>query len=175
MNCPSRTDELPRSDGLNQSPPELSNDLTTNEDLNGVANGRRLRRSVSPPDLQAGSLAGGTNRGGIGVDNPDDNGCQQKTAVTEPTTTRVDSVASARRPSQTSATPNNGRNSDSDSGNGGGALESGGQDGGAKRNGPVWKAFSAIRTVFRFIGPGFIVSVAYSKCSFSRPIMFHPN
>ncbi|KAL1898196.1 NRAMP-like transporter smf-3 [Sporothrix stenoceras] len=158
MNCPSRTDELPRSDGLNQSPNELSNDLTTNEDLNGTANGRRLRRSVSPPDLQAG-LAGGTNRGGIGVDNQDDHGCQTKTATAEPTTTRVDSVVSARRPSQTSVPPNSGRNSDS--GNGGGALQSGGGDDGNRRTGPVWKAVSALKTCFRFIGPGFIVSVAY--------------
>lgn len=161
MNCPSRTDELPRSDGLNQSPPALSNDLTTNEDLNGTANGRRLRRSVSPPNLQAGGLAGGTNRGGIGVDNPDDHGCPTKTAAAEPTTTRVDSTVSARQPSQTSVPPNSGRNSDS--GNGGGALQSGGGDDGNRRTGPVWKVVSALKTCLRFVGPGFIVSVAYSK------------
>ncbi|ERT01106.1 metal iron transporter [Sporothrix schenckii 1099-18] len=149
MNRPSRTDEPPRSDGLNQSPNELSNDLTTNEDLNGTANSRRFRRSVSPHDLQAG-LPGETNRFGIAVDNPDDPG-YQKTAAAGPITTRVDSVASARRPSQSSVPPN------SD----GGALQAGGHGDGNRRQGPFWKVVSSLRTAIRFVGPGFIVSVAY--------------
>ncbi|EON99758.1 putative transporter protein smf2 protein [Phaeoacremonium minimum UCRPA7] len=43
MNCPSRTDEVPEADGHNQNPNALSNDLTTNQDLNGIANSRVLR------------------------------------------------------------------------------------------------------------------------------------
>jgi len=41
--CPSRTDEPLEGDGYNQSPPQLSGDLTTNQDLNGIANSRELR------------------------------------------------------------------------------------------------------------------------------------
>ncbi|MCJ1396166.1 hypothetical protein MMC18_009055 [Xylographa bjoerkii] len=42
MNCPSRTDEVPDR-GWNQSPPALAADLTTRSDLNGIAN-LRLQR-----------------------------------------------------------------------------------------------------------------------------------
>ena len=45
MNCPSRTDETLESRGWNQSPPELSANLTTREDLNGKVNTRAKRDS----------------------------------------------------------------------------------------------------------------------------------
>ena len=38
MNCPSRTDEPPEHDGYNQNPPSLAADLTTGQDLNGIVN-----------------------------------------------------------------------------------------------------------------------------------------
>lgn len=38
MNCPSRTDKLPEHDGYNQSPSALAADVTTRQDLNGIAN-----------------------------------------------------------------------------------------------------------------------------------------
>ena len=43
MNCPSRTDE-PEGTGYNQNPSPLAADLTTRQDLNGIANSRVLRR-----------------------------------------------------------------------------------------------------------------------------------
>jgi metal iron transporter len=43
MNCPSRTEE-PEGTGWNQSPSFLASDLTTRQDLNGIANARVLRR-----------------------------------------------------------------------------------------------------------------------------------
>lgn len=49
MNCPSRTDELPEHDGYNQSPRSLAGDLTTRSDLNGIAN-LRSQRDQLPPD-----------------------------------------------------------------------------------------------------------------------------
>lgn len=63
MNCPSRTDE-PFDAGYNQNPPDLSSDLTTTADLNGLVNTRILRRisfelsslreeSPEPPDEKA--------------------------------------------------------------------------------------------------------------------------
>ncbi|KAK4164496.1 natural resistance-associated macrophage protein-domain-containing protein [Cladorrhinum sp. PSN259] len=44
MNGPPRTDEQQDEDGHNQSPARFSNDLTTNQDLNGISNSRALRR-----------------------------------------------------------------------------------------------------------------------------------
>lgn len=43
MNCPSRTEE-PEGQGYNQNPSALSAELTTREDMNGIANARMLRR-----------------------------------------------------------------------------------------------------------------------------------
>ncbi|MCJ1463212.1 hypothetical protein MMC07_001817 [Pseudocyphellaria aurata] len=57
MNCPSRTDEPLVPDGWNQNPPRLSADLTTREDLNGMANLRTQRSSASHVDeVQAGEV-----------------------------------------------------------------------------------------------------------------------
>ena len=43
MNCPSRTDETLEHDGWNQNPPALAAELTTRSDLNGIANTRVQR------------------------------------------------------------------------------------------------------------------------------------
>lgn len=40
MNCPSRTDDTLQHDEWNQNPPLLAPDLTTCQDLNGIANTR---------------------------------------------------------------------------------------------------------------------------------------
>ena len=40
MNCPSRTDGTLENNGWNQNPPALAGDLTTREDLNGISNQR---------------------------------------------------------------------------------------------------------------------------------------
>lgn len=43
MNCPSRTDDdVLLNPGWNQSPPRYAADLTTCQDLNGIANAREL-------------------------------------------------------------------------------------------------------------------------------------
>ena len=43
MNCPSRVDESIFHDGWNQNPPALAADTTTRRDLNGIVNSRRHR------------------------------------------------------------------------------------------------------------------------------------
>jgi len=43
MNCPSRTDYDFNAEGWNQNPPALAADATTRSDLNGIANSRQLR------------------------------------------------------------------------------------------------------------------------------------
>ncbi len=47
MNCPSRNDDTLEHDGWNQSPSRLSADLTTRQDLNGIANARVQREHGS--------------------------------------------------------------------------------------------------------------------------------
>lgn len=42
MNCPSRNDDDLENPGWNQSPPRFASDLTTCEDMNGIANSREL-------------------------------------------------------------------------------------------------------------------------------------
>ncbi|KAF2191684.1 Zip-domain-containing protein [Zopfia rhizophila CBS 207.26] len=42
MNCPSRTDDILLHPGWNQNPPPFASDLTTCQDLNGIANAREL-------------------------------------------------------------------------------------------------------------------------------------
>ncbi|KLJ08960.1 hypothetical protein EMPG_15606 [Blastomyces silverae] len=47
MNCPSRTDQCPDHPDWNQSPPLLTADLTTCEDLNGIVNSRAYKNRDS--------------------------------------------------------------------------------------------------------------------------------
>ena len=50
MNCPSRTDEPPEHDGMNQNPSGLSADLTTRQDFNGIINTRTKQDFSTIPD-----------------------------------------------------------------------------------------------------------------------------
>lgn len=48
MNCPSRTDEeVLLNPTWNQNPPRFAADLTTCQDLNGMANARELRDAIN--------------------------------------------------------------------------------------------------------------------------------
>src|SRR5579859_897290 len=54
MNCPSRTDNTLTHDGWNQNPHALASDLTTRQDLNGIANSRTYRdHRASDGDIEA--------------------------------------------------------------------------------------------------------------------------
>jgi len=52
MNCPSRVDEVLDHDGWNQNPSSLSGDTTTRADLNGIVNARDRRddQNIEPDD-----------------------------------------------------------------------------------------------------------------------------
>lgn len=56
MNCPSRTDETLLHDEWNQNPPRLAPDLTTRQDLNGLANIRENKDKGKGPTGLIGSL-----------------------------------------------------------------------------------------------------------------------
>ena len=66
MNCPSRTDETLEHDGWNQNPSRLAADLTTRQDLNGIANSRAQRGHV----LDTTELSEGTTIGNDQVADP---------------------------------------------------------------------------------------------------------
>jgi len=82
MNCPSRVDE-PEGTGWNQNPNALAADLTTREDLNGLVNGRELKRSLSEEvrEIVRDTLVEGVDdekekKGGVGVESGKEKGSE---------------------------------------------------------------------------------------------------
>ena len=140
MNCPSRTDEPLESDGWNQNPPGLAADLTTREDLNGLVNRRTQRDS----DLRVG--------GEIAVDTLD--------PTSDPHAPRIDKSGADMGKSNegvreaplttlgTSLSPYT-------------ESQSGQQPSGAGFLGRFQNVRNVLTTFTKFIGPGFMVSVAY--------------
>lgn len=135
MNCPSRTEE-PKGTGFNQNPRSLSADLTTREDLNGIANARILRRIPSTDIENAPETT------------PDDDSNRRKdtSSVKEASLTNrmeVGHVGSSRASSR-----------DVFDGNINGGRGNGGND-------KKFPFFMKMREVFmtygKFVGPGFMV------------------
>lgn len=144
MNCPSRTDEPVESDGWNQNPPALAADLTTRQDLNGISNLRTQRSSgISPSEEE--------------VDNPRDGGLSHHLPPENPRAApqpniegKSFDVVATSQPSQSldmssSSTP------------------------GPSPSPPPRNTFPSrlqhvgkiLAKYIKFIGPGFMVSVAY--------------
>ncbi|RDW85857.1 hypothetical protein BP5796_04182 [Coleophoma crateriformis] len=139
MNCPSRTDE-PEGTGKNQQPNALAADLTTRQDLNGIANKRLLRREAIE-----------------GVDDSVENQSRQTTDCTIPEKgSAVVGAESEHRPVQP-PTQMHGHNSAQDRGRGG---DGGDRDPQLPKN---WlsELRSTVFTFGKFVGPGFMISVAY--------------
>ncbi|KAK4242740.1 natural resistance-associated macrophage protein-domain-containing protein [Achaetomium macrosporum] len=153
MNRPSRTDEPQTGDGYNQSPPLFSNDLTTNQDLNGISNTRALRREERPAMTAPGQAdAGPPDR--LSLDGPNKTGAAAVAATHLPATTNA-SATGARHVGIFG--PHLGRQ-DEHSG-----LAGGRPDGDGALPSASWlsRAKHAILTFAKFIGPGFMVAVAY--------------
>jgi metal iron transporter len=142
MNCPSRTDEPLEGDGHNQNPNDLSNDLTTNQDLNGLANARVLRRSEPPSIESAGS--GIETVGGEATTVPSKGALV--TATTRDDTN--DGADSARDDSSQVLSPGSGGNGSSPFHH---FVKTASQ-----------RAWRFLRTYIKHIGPGFMIAVAYS-------------
>ncbi len=156
MNRPSRTDEPQPGDGYNQSPPELSNDLTTNQDLNGISNTRALLREdhstatasgkpgSDPPDITPPD--GLSNVGGV-------------VAVgTESSANGV--VAEVLHAGNPGPGPKGPDEQHEQPGVGGGGDH---PDGTLPQRSWLARAKDAIFTFGKFVGPGFMVAVAYSR------------
>ncbi|KAI1758377.1 natural resistance-associated macrophage protein-domain-containing protein [Xylaria castorea] len=148
MNRTSRTDEPYEGDGLNQSPNAFSNDLVTNQDMNGIANARE-RRGHSSRSMDD---SGQPITRGIPIplkedDGDDSESCKglaggdgQSPGKTEKSSAQVNEnpVASSDDDNATGCSPN--------------------------RRGPtslLRKLAYHIVNLGRFVGPGFLVAVAY--------------
>ncbi|KAG2419562.1 transporter protein SMF2 [Aspergillus terreus] len=134
MNCPSRTDDTLEHPGWNQNPPALNADLTTRNDFNGIANSKVHRRHASG--------VGGTSGEGIAAmpsqrPEQDDNG----TEIEKKTPGEV-----------VAATP---------------GCESPGDNRPPRRSFTTFTSSLFVRMAqsivkfSRFIGPGFLIAVAY--------------
>lgn len=146
MNKTSRTDEpLEGDDGYNQSPNPLSNDLTTNEDFNGIANSRALGDQDSQ-SLQGTALAALQDAGTRNTTSKNDSGITHQLAYGtidhgQPPegVLQVPAIAQPPPHSPTSA----------------------GGDGDADHLTPFQRLKKNVLTFCSFIGPGFMISVAY--------------
>ncbi|KAI2468319.1 natural resistance-associated macrophage protein [Annulohypoxylon bovei var. microspora] len=136
MNQTSRTDEPYEGDGLNQSPNDLSNDLITNQDFNGLANSRENRSPTSRS-----------------MDNSGE-------SITDDFPTSIDEDPdgkSARVPGITISCHAIGQAD-------GAPLQVGGGDDDSIRSPkrtPLGRIAHTLITFGKFVGPGFMVAVAY--------------
>ncbi|KAF8866872.1 natural resistance-associated macrophage protein [Acephala macrosclerotiorum] len=144
MNCPSRTEE-PEGTGFNQNPSALSADLTTRNDLNGIANARELRRIPSA--------------GIEGVVEPVPDDVTERKRASE----GMQEVALEGKDSKRHMGEESGMGMSTldavDEGNSGGGSGSGNGRGGVSRY--FERAKKAMITYGKFVGPGFMISVAY--------------
>ncbi|RYP52283.1 hypothetical protein DL768_002495 [Monosporascus sp. mg162] len=148
MNKTSRTDEPLEGDGFNQSPNAMSNDLVTNQDLNGIANhreqrGRDARSTVSSGQIAAEETPTAVEEDGSAVHNrqgPVDP--HRDAAAGQPPADRWTSP-----PPLGDAAPN------------GSPAAVAGRLRGSKSW--VEQLRNVIVTFGKFVGPGFMVSVAY--------------
>ncbi|KAK7975974.1 elongation factor tu GTP binding domain-containing protein [Apiospora arundinis] len=149
MNKTSRTDEPYEGEGHNQSPNAFSNDLTTNEDFNGIVNTRTQRDSDSRMVSDTG----------------------QPIALAEPSASERDEMAKhnglrklAGRRGATGQSPGGTVLSDPrvlDSSPRDNSPPSGLPVASGSGRSPLQRVKHVLYTFSKFVGPGFLVSVAY--------------
>lgn len=133
MNCPSRTDDTLDRPEWNQNPPPLNADGTTRQDLNGISNAREQRDHASK--------AVGSGSDAISSEVQQDREDVGETEPTEKAPGGVVSVAShAEQQESASRFPHPDI---------------------FKKFPRLQRAFRTISKFARFIGPGFMVAVAY--------------
>ncbi|KAI0816162.1 natural resistance-associated macrophage protein-domain-containing protein [Xylaria sp. FL0064] len=155
MNQTSRTDEPDEGDGLNQSPNAFSNDLVTNEDMNGIANARERRGRTSRSMDNSGQPIAAENapsdeddRSSLckGLAHGDGQSPEKKTKKNESTQVN-DGPAAASAAAAAELPPNAGAGS---------PLK---RPGGPTNR--LRKLIHFVVTLGKFVGPGFLVAVAY--------------
>lgn len=141
MNQTSRTDEPYEGDGLNQSPNAFSNDLVTNQDMNGIANARERRgRKSRSMDNSGQPIAQDIP---ASPDEDEDAGLSKGLANGD-----------GQSPGKTNSTQVNDNPAAYD-------VSAGGSPNGGGPTSLPYKLFHLIVTFGKFIGPGFLVAVAY--------------
>ncbi|KAI1768532.1 natural resistance-associated macrophage protein [Hypoxylon sp. FL1150] len=141
MNQTSRTDEPYEGEGLNQSPNAFSNDLVTNQDLNGIANAREQRDRNSRSMDNSGQP--------VAVDIPpsideDPDGARHLTIACR---------AIGQNPGRATFHPGGGFNDT--------APHSDNSNAARRKKSPLQEIKHTLFTFGKFVGPGFLVAVAY--------------
>jgi len=155
---PSRTDEPYEGEGHNQSPNPLSADLTTNQDLNGIANTRQIRRRVSRPQCR--SSQSFEDDPGQSSTAPTDPGPHPQSTNESPATIgRSGGVGVDAKPSPPA--PSRRGQPGSEVGSSSSSFVGSIHPGSTRFEHLKHKLF----TYAKFIGPGFMISVAYSQLS----------
>ncbi len=154
MNRPSRTDEPQPGDGYNQSPAQFSNDLTTNQDLNGISNTRTLLREERSTTADPGQTEPDPPVTVLG----DDARGKASISVADAVVSASSAVSSAPEAIQVRPESNGqcGYPAPTD--------DRHGSDDGFFSACKSWlsKTKHTIMTFGKFVGPGFMVAVAYS-------------
>jgi metal iron transporter len=148
MNRPSRTDGPHVGDGYSQNPPQLSNDLTTNQDLGGISNTRVLQREAPPAMLDPDEAEPDPPDAGVS-DGPSKNVGSAAVGVIK----SASSSGAELLHTADSEPDSSGRNEH---------PPHPGEHGGLPPQSWLARAKHAILTFGKFIGPGFMVAVAYS-------------
>ncbi|KAL7622280.1 NRAMP-like transporter smf-3 [Parahypoxylon ruwenzoriense] len=143
MNQTSRTDEPYEGDGLNQSPNAFSNDLVTNQDLNGIANAREHRGDAARSMDNSGQpMAKDTPPA---IDEDSDCGVRSRN-LTNPCHT-IGQTPGRASPIQVSESHDTTPDFNS--------IAS------RQKKNPLRRLQHTIVTFAKFVGPGFLVAVAY--------------
>lgn len=143
----SRTDEPRKSQGFNQSPNPLSADLTTNQDLDGIVNQRENRSGSGGTGISAQLRQDGVGDDGGGLPRPERD--------------RPPGGDMIKTPSSTVSSPPNPQPSQPPSTNQVEAPSPGSVKQAKSRLGRIKHA---LITFGQFVGPGVMISVAYSEC-----------
>ncbi|KAK3368346.1 natural resistance-associated macrophage protein-domain-containing protein [Podospora didyma] len=151
--CPSRTDE-PEGSGYNQSPNHLAADLTTNQDMNGIANTREARNHQDSGTISSLSQGLENDASAHNAEPPAQNSetgeKKSTTDLVHPVVGRLGEGAPVSDPKAT-----------------GGVVEVFGYDPSPPRGGSgaatsrLSRLKRALFTFGQFVGPGFMIAVAY--------------
>ena len=170
MNCPSRTDEPPKHDGKNQSPSALAADLTTRQDLNGIVNlrteqdfGKKAEDARTETKVDGSADLARLPSANDRV-TQEDRETEGKPQIHDPKTPPQpnSSIARARSVNSYNSFPDAGLNNML-------AIAPSDDDSSSRRSGtfmrripkPIQTVGRILHKFFKFIGPGFLVAVAY--------------
>ncbi len=151
--CPSRTDEPYEGEGYNQSPNHLAADLTTNEDLNGIANARETRNRDARTITSSSQAL--EDIGAVSPHEPPTNSAPGCKKSTDDALTPIGRFDGARRDCdhKMATVEVVATNSSSPPGSGGAHQESS----------RLARLKQVLLTYAQFVGPGFMIAVAYSQ------------